>query len=1014
MSICQTFRLLVYILLSSLFLLRIEAQQPTFLPITTNNGLSQNSVTSITQDSFGFIWIATQDGLNRYDGTNFTKYDAYFEDITSSSFSRLGKLYTEVQNRIWLITSDNSISYYEEGVDSIVSVTELADASVMIQESEQQYWVGSYTEGLHLLTIKNGAAEMKNVLGDISIDNILKEEDHLLLSTNKGVIKYEIQNSNSQELFSELSSIHVSDIIRTKENELTISTYSNGLFRTKGQANLNKDTNLPPNLRIQDIHEDQRSNLWVATYDNGLYQIQGDNYNHFQHDPPKANDINYNDILCIYEDKKGNIWIGTDGGGFSLYRSGQKPINKLTNQDIPSGMAVDVTRSISTDKDGNIWIGTSGKGLTFMDKNQSSFEHYSDDITGKFFILSNRIMALHHDEDSQLWIGTQEGGLLKLDGQSKKIEQVDKNLPSKTIWDILPKDKDQLWLSSRSAGLILFDKKKSSWKQYLPPTSQSLRVIIKDNSGGYYIGTDEGTLLWFEESTSSFNSVQLNIETGGIKTLLLVKDQLWIGTQQKGIIIYNTKTKSNKILSESNGLPNKVIYSLLQQNDRFIWASTNKGICQIDLSAIEKDEQIVVNQKLDYQNGLVNNEFNTGAYHKDKEGNLYFGGIEGINWFNPDDILKNRRPIELLFLEMVTTEKNKKEINPIHNSSSIKLNYKSRNFQVRYTDLEYGNKQNISFRYRLKGYDEEWVNNEGNRLISFSNVPPGNYTLQLSASNEDEVWNITPKELEIIMVPAFWQTWLFRILLVTLGILIGWYLLDARIKSIKRTAQLQQDLSQSEAKALKAQMNPHFLFNSLNAIDNYILNNDPAKASDYLSKFSKLIRKILDNSDVPSITLEEEIDILKLYIKMEQMRFSDQFDTNINVEGDINPSEIVIPPLIIQPYVENAIWHGLIHLQKKGALDISFSIKDDALLCEIEDNGIGRKRARQNKSKSATKRKSHGMKIAQERLRLFNDTKIKKEQLVIVNDLKSEDHQAIGTKVTLRFPVKRATSSKNH
>lgn len=1013
MSKSQTIGFLTLLSIALFFTLKTAAQQPTFLPITTNDGLSQNSVTSITQDSFGFIWIATQDGLNRYDGTNFTKYDAYFEDITSSTFSQLGKVYTDLQNRIWLITSDNNVSYYEEGIDSIVVVTQLIDASVIMQGSEHQYWVGSYTEGLHLLTLKNGTAELKKILDDISIDNILKEGNHLLLSTNKGVIRYDIQSSNSQELFSELSSIHVSDIIRTKENELTISTYSNGLFRTKSQANPNKDITLPPNLRIQDIHEDRRGNLWIATYDNGLYQIQGDNYNHFQHDLPKANDINYNDILCIYEDTKGNIWLGTDGGGFSLYRSGQKPINNLTNQDIPSGMAVDVTRSISTDEDGNIWIGTSGKGLTFVEKNQSSFEHYADDQTGKFYIPNNRIMALRHDQAGQLWIGTQEGGLLKLDDQTKKIKQVDIGLPCKTIWHILPKDKNQLWLCSRSVGLILFDKQKNFWKQYLPPTSQSLRVIIKDNAGGYYIGTDEGLLLRFDEFDGSFQPIDLDIETGGIKSLLLVNDDLWIGSQQKGIIIYNTKTETTKILNESNGLPNKVIYSLLQQNDRFIWASTNKGICQIDLSAIEKDEQIVVNQKLDHQNVLVNNEFNTGAYHKDASGNFYFGGIDGINWFNPDNILKNRRAIELLFLELVTTQKNNKEITPIHNSTSININYKSRNFQIRYTDLEYGNQQNVSFRYRLLGYDEEWVNNEGNRLISFSNIPPGTYTLQLSASNEDAVWNIRPQELEIVMVPAFWQTWWFKLLLVSLGILIGWYLIGVRIKSIKRTAQLQQDLAQSEAKALKAQMNPHFLFNSLNAIDNYILNNDPAKASDYLSKFSKLIRKILDNSDVPSITLEEEIDILKLYIKMEQMRFSDKFDTNINLKGNINPSELVIPPLIIQPYVENAIWHGLIHLQKKGALNISFSIKDEVLLCEIEDNGIGRLRAQQNKSKSATKRKSHGMKIAQERLKLFSKN-IHQEQLVIVDDLKSANQQAIGTKVTLRFPVKRTTSSKNH
>lgn len=1009
MSKNQTIRFLAYLSIALFVSFKATAQEPTFIPITTNDGLSQNSVTSITQDSFGFIWIATQDGLNRYDGTNFTKYDAYFKDITSSSFSRLGKIYTDFQNRIWLITSDNNISYYQEDIDSIIMVTHLADASVIIQEADHQYWLGSYTKGLHLLSLKEGIIELKNVLSDVSIDNIIKEEEHLLLSTNKGVIKYYIKSSKSKELFSELSSIHVSDVIRTPDNELTVATYSNGLYRTEDQVKLIKDWKLPANLRIQDLHEDKRGNLWLATYDNGLYRVQGSNYAHYQHDLPKENDINYNDLLCIYEDTKGNIWIGSDGGGFSLFRAGQKPINKLTNQNVSSDMAVDVTRSISTDKSGNIWIGTSGKGLTVVDKTQSIFKHYSDDQEGRFFIPSNRIMSLYHDATDQLWIGTQEGGLLKKDNNSQKIKQVDRNLPCQTIWHILPKNNNQLWLCSRSEGLILYDKKYNSWKQYLPESPLSLRVIIKDGQGGYFLGTDEGVLLSFNESNGKFQSIPLDIVTGGIKSLFKSGETLWIGSQQQGIIVYNIKDETSKVLNQTNGLPNNVIYSLVEQNNRFIWASTNKGICQLDLLALARNEQIVVNQKLDYQNGLVNNEFNTGAYHKDASGNLYFGGIEGINWFNPDNILKNRRPIELLFLEMVTTYKNQKEITPIHNKSSIKLNHKSRNFQIRYADLDFGNQNNVSFRYRLQGYDDEWINNEGNRLISFSNVPPGTYTLQLSASNEDEVWNIKPKELEIILAPAFWETWWFRIFLASIGILIGWYLFNNRIKSIKRTAQLQQDLAQSEAKALKAQMNPHFLFNSLNAIDNYILNNDPAKASDYLSKFSKLIRKILDNSDLPSVTLQEEIDIIKLYIKMEQMRFSDKFDSRINLSRKIVPNELVIPPLIIQPYIENAIWHGLIHLEKKGALNVSFSINDQALICKIEDNGIGRDRAFQNKSKSATKRKSHGMKIAQERLKLFNDDNDQKP-LVVVEDLKSSENEARGTRVTLRFPIKKRSS----
>lgn len=1013
MSTCQTFRLLLFLSFSSLLLFKTEAQQPTFLPITTNNGLSQNSVTSITQDSFGFIWIATQDGLNRYDGTNFTKHDAYFNDITTASYSWLGKLYTDTQNRIWHITSDDKVSYYQEGADTIKTIIQLEKASVILQKSGHEYWLGSYTKGLHLLSLHENEVRLQNKLSDISIYNIMRKDDHLILSTDQGVIDYNVQSKESVSLTPDLSSSQISDVIRTTSGELLISTFNEGLFQLQVDKSLNRYKNLPANTRVQDLHQDKKGNVWIATYDDGLYVIKKGKLHHYQHTPPEKDDINYNDILSIYEDTKGNIWIGTDGGGLSINRADQKPINSLTNSDTPIGMAVDVARSISTDQNGNIWVGTSGKGLTVQSKDGSKVEHYSTSQVAPHYIPTDRIMSLYHDNKDQLWIGTQEGGLITIKDKKYQVDRVTKELSNYTIWDIKPKDSEHIWLCTRSNGLILYNTSQDTWQRYNADEPASLRVMISGQKDDCYIGTDEGQLLKFSEDEGSFESIELSIETGGIKSLLLHNQELWIGTQREGIIIYNLKTKISKILNESNGLPNKVIYALLNQKDQYIWASTNQGICQIDISAVHEGKKDVVYQKLDFQNGLVNNEFNTGASHMDSEGNMYFGGIKGINWFNPEDVLKNRRPIDLLYLEITTNKNNKKTTIPIYNTSPIELDYKSRNFQIKYTDLEYGNQENINFRYRLKGFDEDWIDNEKNRLISYSNVPPGSYTLQLSASNEDSFWNLKSEELVINIAPAIWETWWFRVLAITCGILLGWFLLDLRIRNIKRTSQLQQELAQSESKALKAQMNPHFLFNSLNAIDNYILNNNPTKASDYLSKFSKLIRKILDNSDLPSITLQEEIDILKLYIKMEQMRFSNKFDVDINVGSQVQPSDLVIPPLIIQPFVENAIWHGLIHLDKKGKLNIGFSFDESSLICEIEDNGIGRKKALENKSKSATKRKSHGMKIAKERLKLFNESTLD-ERLIVVTDILSNDKSALGTKVTLRFPVKKVNDDANH
>jgi len=980
------------------------SQDRAFLPYTTNDGLSQNSVTSIAQDSFGFLWIATQDGLNKYDGTNFTKYNADFDDVTQEEFSKLGKLIVDNENTLWLITSDGSISYYDDRVDSIIQMAQIRDASVIVQKSKNLYWVGSYTQGLHLLTLDGQKASLDQIIPDISVYQILQEKSDIIMATDDGVMQYNTATNEASYLYEELRGRHISDIIYANDGTMLIGTYNDGLYSSSQNQIVEKHHSLPENLRIQDIHIDSDSTLWIATYDNGLYTIMQEKVDHFFYDPPLHKTINYNDILSIYEDRQKNIWLGTDGGGFSLYSKSEKPIYRLSNNDIPLGMAVDVPRAISTDSEGSIWIGTSGNGLTVFNPLSKEARHYSSDLSPPFYISNDRIVSLEKDGNNHMWIGTQEGGLLKYDFGNQRIQPI--VTPGKTIWDICTSSGDEILLCTRQEGLIKYNSKNQRWAQFKSKEPSSLRVIIKGNKPGtYFIGTDEGSLLLFDEPQGTLTNLKLEKENGGIKSLYLDDDYLWIGTQREGIIIYMIDNKIERILNENNGLPNKVIYSILDQDDRYVWISTNQGICQIKKNAAYSGEENIVNQLLNFQDGLVSNEFNTGAYHKGEGGILYFGGIDGINWFDPRTIHENREPVDLLFLELSTSSGGKKKILSLHNRKEVELNFRSRHFQIRYTDLTYFDKANIRFQYRLVDYNEEWVDNEESRLVSFTNVPPGDYTFQLRACNADGIWNNEPISISVVIVPAFWQTWWFRLLVVGLMIFIVWLLVNERIKQIKKTAELKHNIASSESKALKSQMNPHFLFNSLNAIDNYILSNNPEEASDYLSKFSKLIRQTLDYSELSYITLRQEIEILGLYVKMEQMRFPSKFEFKISVDSSLDPTKVHLPPLIIQPFVENAIWHGLMHLEDDGELEVRFLQEGNFVVCQIDDNGIGRTSAQEIKSKSATKRKSHGMKITSERLRLQEELQGSGGQVKII-DKYSDLQQSLGTLVIIRLPLR--------
>jgi len=980
-----------------------QSQDKSFFPFTTNDGLSQNSVTSIAQDSFGFLWIATQDGLNKYDGTHFTSYNAYFNDITQEEFSRLGKIIMDDHNQLWLITSDGFISYFEDTADSIRQVVQIPDASSIIQKSQDQYWVGSYTQGLYLLTFHQDSLSYTNVLPDVTVYQIIEIDKQLILGTNDGVVQYNSLTDEVTKLFEELRGLHISDILHNDDGTILVATYNNGLYVWTKNQSLEKHVLLPENLRIQDIHIDSDGILWIATYDTGLFTISDGDVDHFYYDPPQHQVINYNDILCIYEDQNSNIWLGTDGGGLSFFSKSQKPIYGLSNDDIPLGMAVDVPRAISTDGDDHIWVGTSGNGLTVYDPKSKEARHYSSDQSPPFYIPNDRIVSLEHDGDGHMWIGTQEGGLLNYNLDTRTINQV--NIPGKTIWDILAMSNDEILLCTRQDGLIKYNTNTQQWQQYKSTSGSSLRTIIKGKyPDTYFIGTDDGNLLMFNERTESITPLQLEKETGGIKSLHLDDDHLWIGTQREGIIIYRLDQKIERILTEENGLPNTVIYSLLDQEDRNIWASTNQGICQIKKSAVYNGDLDVVNQQLNFQDGLVSNEFNTGAYHQDDKNKLYFGGIDGINWFDPRTILENRQPVGLLLLELIITGDEGRKTISLHNREEVELNFMTRHFQIRYSDLTYIDKENTRFQYRLVDYNEEWVDNEDSRLVSFTNVPPSNYIFELRASNADGIWNTNPVSITVEIIPAFWQTWWFKFLVASLLIFLAWLFVNERIKQIKKTADLKHDIAYSESKALKSQMNPHFLFNSLNAIDNYILSNNPVEASDYLSKFSKLIRQTLDYSELSSITLSQEIEILGLYVKMEQMRFPSKFEFEVSVDPNLNPSKIHLPPLIIQPYVENAIWHGLMHLEDDGELEVRFLKEGDFVVCQIEDNGIGRTSAQEIKSKSATKRKSHGMKITSERLNLLEELQGSGGQVKIV-DKYSDLQQSLGTLVIIKLPL---------
>jgi anti-sigma regulatory factor (Ser/Thr protein kinase) len=347
----------------------------------------------------------------------------------------------------------------------------------------------------------------------------------------------------------------------------------------------------------------------------------------------------------------------------------------------------------------------------------------------------------------------------------------------------------------------------------------------------------------------------------------------------------------------------------------------------------------------------------------------------------------------------------------------INLKYYENTFGIRCATRGFHIGDSLIFAWRLDGFaggawrttrPEVYAGEAFVQPITYTHLPAGKYVLQVRVRKTNGNWSLNGITLPIIISPAITQTWWFWLCVISCSTLFIYFIVRVRVNAARKQELLktkhEKEILELEMQALRAQMNPHFIFNSLNSINRFILQNDRTQASEYLTKFSRLVRMILQNSQASLISLESELDCLGLYLEMEALRFSNHFAYKISVSKDLEPEILKVPPLIIQPYVENAIWHGLMHKEEKGQLDIEALQEDNYLYVKVIDNGIGRKKAAEFASKSATKHKSMGLRITADRIAIMqrsNGT----ESPVTINDLVNADGSAAGTEVSIKIPV---------
>lgn len=796
-------------------------EQFSFRQLSVKEGLSQNSVVSITQDHTGFLWLATQDGLNKYDGRQFTTYPLQFTDITRPSYSKLGNIYTDRNGVVWVIPSDHLVYSYDEIDDSFSAVPGVRDASTVFQDYRGTHWFGTFDGKLYQ---RSGDGTVSEVALTLEPDHSIYDisglgGDEVFVLTDRHLIQIDAEtkalviNTPKVPLGAGVNA-GFSAIERSEDQRIWIGTFGDGLyFWNPGSTDLQRiapdefQGYLPKNLNILDLYFDSKQRLWVTTYGSGLFMLdfKKKSVQQFKAEKNNPRALHYNDILCVYEDNSGTLWFGTDGAGTSYYDAYLEKFNSYTNYQTPENINIDVVRALTVDEASAIWIGTSGKGLTQFEPRYNSWTTYT--VTNSE-IPSNRIMSLHHDADGELWIGTQGAGLSLLNKQQqfKNYNRTSKiSLPAMTIWAIFEDSKHRIWLGTRDEGLVRFDKSVGVIQSFQDfrvrdsvVTRKNIRVILEDPQGHFWLGTDDQGLIQFNPDTGQsevfVSGVEGNAISGnGIKSLYYdPKGVLWVGTAGNGLNAMNLRSGNVDTYTTADGLSNNVIYGILPDGQGHLWLSSNKGITRFK----PPKENHGIPEIVNYDNyDALATEFNTGAYFKDELGQLYFGGLEGLYWFNPQDISQSTflPPTAITDFRVLNQQKS------VHSDTLLAYNQNTIDFS--FSSLQFSEPEKNQYRYRLLPYEEQWVASGNKNFVRYTHLPPNAYEFQVISSNYDGKWNDQPERFRFtIAAPWYFNTWsklMYALLFVLTGILIYRYL------NWRWKMQLDLQLKEEEAHRLK-------------------------------------------------------------------------------------------------------------------------------------------------------------------------------------------------------------------
>lgn len=972
-----------------------------FQTFTDKNGLSHPFCNKLTQDKNGLIWVGTKNGVSRYDGTRFKSFTGYLKGEQLVRLGNIYNLFPTESGGIWL-GSPEELFYLNLPNESFYKLEKHGyvygeKQKAMLRTSGNYYELPQKfrKEKIASTPLIKGKNDSKKYYGFVfdRKGNVWSHGDNYLVKLDR-----KTRTIVKKFVFKNEAEKGITQLYFDSKNRLWVSTWGNGVFLFNSKTEKLE--------RVKTAFDDDFVALGFShwTYKGRKYVVVLGDASLILVDEETLAFKMYEDVegrFRIYDalqDKQGNLWLATEYG-LKLVSSEQNfvrvfPIAPRNNS------AKNFQKAVTSIEQSNESFFVSKRwfdGVYRFDKNwnfQQHILHFELVADESIKMNSSDVLGIQSDGSNTYFAGYY--GLYK-QNKSGKIKRIaPKGYDSYKTWYLekFVVENQQTWWIKHQQGIFKFDPSR-------------------------------------DEFTANYAVLSAKRDTLQVNSMLLTKTKKLLASTSQGLYYLNSTNGRFEHL-KIKGLKDELIFDLGIDSRHHIWAMTTDGIVEIDLQkkqlnyksvpqvAIEYGRKLCVDKhdniwfhtnegyccyiqtekqvaKFGYNLGLPDNrlEWFSMEMKNGKNGYVYAGAKDAVVRFNPDFIKNYHSKAAVLITDIVANDKRFNSTALSDGTENLVLSAGNYLFTLSFSVPDYTITGNYELYYDLVSDEEKWIKTKDG-IITLNNLSNGKYVVRLKGKNNFTGRFTNVKVIQIEVKPFWWQTWWWYTLIFAISGFLIWgitrYFMIQRMKEQRFKRKIQE----SEMKTLRSQMNPHFMFNTINAINNFIVRNNKDEASDYLTLFSKLMRNILDNSKQEFITLEKELKTLEMYLKLEHLRLNQSFDYKIIISEAINEEHLFIPPLIIQPYCENAIWHGLRNKEEKGFLVIKIDeINENQYQIIIEDDGIGRiESAKLKQNENA--HKSYGLQITEQRLQLINA-----ENKVEIIDLYAENGLAQGTKIVI-------------